>query len=180
MGRPEVRTVVLYEDQEQETFLRRLVKRLGFRPERYENCRNNAGVLQRLGVEVDALRERNFQKNVCLVVMIDADDEDHHGRVKELLDRIASDASTGARKDGERVALLVPAWEIENWYVHLCIPEARPIDEGKDYKPTPEWRELAKDLGAAAKRAVEAWAPEPGRTDPPSLTAARAELGRAQ
>jgi hypothetical protein len=180
MGRPEVRTVILFEDQAQETFLRRLVKSMGLRPERYENCRNNVGVLQRLGLEVDALRERNFQKNVCLVVMIDADNKGLQGRLNELLDRIAKDASSGARKDGERIALVVPAWEIETWYVHLCVPAARPIDETKDYKPTPEWRELVKDLGAAAKRAVEAWAPEPGRTDPPSLTAARAELGRVQ
>lgn len=60
MGRPEVRTVLLFEDQAQETFLRRLVKSAGLRPERYQSCRNNVGVLQRLGLEVDALRERNF------------------------------------------------------------------------------------------------------------------------
>lgn len=180
MGRREVRTVILYEDQEQECLLRRLVKRLGLRPERYENCRNNVGVLQRLGQEVDALRERSYQKNVGLVVMIDADNKGLQGRVTELLDRIARDASDGARRGGERIVLVVPAWEIENWYVHLCVPAARPIDETRDYKPTPEWRELAKDLGAAAKRAVEAWAPEPGRADPPSLTAAREELGRLQ
>lgn len=180
MGRPEVRTVLLFEDRAQETFLRRLVKSTGLRPERYENCRNNVGVLQRLGVEVNALRERNFQKNVGLVVMIDADNKGLQGRVSELLNRIATDASDGARRDGERIALVVPAWEIENWYVHLCVPAARPIDEAKDYKPTPEWRELEKDLGAAAKRAVDAWAPEAGRVDPPSLTAARAELDRVQ
>jgi hypothetical protein len=180
MGRPEVRTVILYEDQEQECFLRRLVKRLGLRPERFQNCRNNAGVLQQLGQEVDALRERNFQKNVGLLVVIDADDKGLHGRVVELLDRIAKDASAGARRDAERIALVVPAREIENWYVHLCVPTARPIDETRDYKPTPEWRELAKDLGAAAKRAVEAWAPDPARVDPPSLTAARDEIARVE
>ena len=180
MGRPEVRTVLLYEDQEQECFLRRLVKRLGLRPERFENCNNNAGVLQRLGREVDALRERSYQKNVGLVVMIDADNKGLQGRVTELLDRIGKDASGGARKDGERIVLVVPAWEIESWYVHLCVPAARPIDEAKDYKPTPEWRELTKDLGAAAKRAVEGWAPEPERMDPPSLTAAHGELARLQ
>ncbi|MEP7119584.1 MAG: hypothetical protein ABJE95_01695 [Byssovorax sp.] len=180
MARPEVRTVILFEDQAQETFLRRLVKRLGLRPERYQNCRNNVGVLQQLGVEVDALRERNFQKNVGLIVMIDADNKGLQGRVSELLSRIETDASDGARKSGERIALVVPAREIENWYVHLCVPAARPIDEGKDYKPTKEWRELEKDLGAAAKQAIDAWAPEAGRVDPPSLMAARVELDRVQ
>lgn len=153
---------------------------MGLRPERYENCGDSVGVLRRVGVEVDALRERNFQKNVCLVVMIDADNKGLQGRVKELLDRIATDSSDGGRREGERIALVVPALEIESWYVHLCVPAARPIDETRDYKPTPEWRALEKDLGAAAKQAVEAWAPQPGRADPPSLTAARAELGRVQ
>jgi hypothetical protein len=180
MRHREVRTVILHEDQAQRSFLRHLVKRLGINPERYVPCRNNVGVLQQLGQEVDALRARNFQKNVGLIVMIDADNKGLHGRVSELLDRIAKDSSSGSRKDGERLALVVPAWEIESWYVHLCVPAARPIDETQDYKPTPEWRALEKDLGAAAKQAVDAWAPEPGRVDPPSLTAARVELGRVQ
>lgn len=180
MGHPEIRTVVLFEDQDQECFLRHLTKRLHLRPLRFQNCKNNAGVLQRLGEEVDGLRERSYQKNLGLVVMIDADNQGLQGRVAELLGRIAKDARDGARRDQERIALVVPAWEIENWYVHLCVPAARPIDETKDYKPTPEWRELAKYIGAAAKQAVEAWAPESGRVDPLSLTAARAELSRLQ
>ena len=178
MPRPEVRVVVLFEDQAQECFLRHLAKRLGLRPLRFENCQNNVGVLQRLGREVDALRERSFQKNLGLVVVIDADDKGLQGRVAELLARLEADAGAGGRGDAERIALVVPAREIENWYVHLCVPAARPIDETHDYKPTPEWRTLAKDLGGAAKQAVAAWAPEVGRLDPPSLSAAREEVAR--
>ncbi len=179
MARPEVRVVVLFEDQAQESFLRHLAKRLGLRPVRYENCQNNAGVLQRLGREVDALRERSFQKNLGLVVVIDGDDKGVQGRVTELLTRIATDSGSG-RGPTERIALVVPAREIENWYVHLCVPSARPIDETRDYKPTPEWRALAKDVGAAAKQAVAVWAPEASRVDPPSLARAREELARVQ
>jgi hypothetical protein len=178
VARPEVRVIVLFEDQEQECFLRHLSKRLGLRPVRYENCQNNAGVLQRLGREVDALRERSHQKNLGLVVVIDADDKGLKGRVDEILARIVADASAGARRSAERIALVVPAREIENWYVHLCVPAARPIDETRDYKPTPEWRSLASDIGAAAKQCAAAWAPEAGRIDPPSLSAAREELAR--
>jgi hypothetical protein len=180
MGRPEVRAVVLFEDQEQECFLRHLAKRLGLRPVRYENCQNNAGVLQRLGREVDALRERSFQKNLALVVVIDADNKGPQGRVTELLARIAADATAGGRRDAERIAMVVPAREIENWYVHLCVPAARPIDETRDYKPSPEWRALARNIGAAAKQAVAAWEPEAGRVDPPSLSSARVELERVE
>jgi hypothetical protein len=179
MGRPEVRVVILFEDQEQECFLRHLARRLGLRPVRFENCQNNAGVLERLGREVEALRERSFQKNLGLVVVIDADDKGLQRRVTELLSRIATDTGDG-RGPAERIALVVPAREIENWYVHLCVPAARPIDEARDYKPTPEWRALARDVGAAAKRAVAAWAPEASPVDPPSLSAAREELARVQ
>jgi hypothetical protein len=180
MGRPEVRVIVLFEDQAQECFLRHLSKRLGLRPVRFVNCQNNAGVLQRLGLEVDALREQSHQRNLGLVVVIDADDKGLRGRVDELLARITADASAGGRRDAERIALVVPAREIENWYVHLCVPAARPIDETRDYKPTPEWRLLAKDIGAAAKQGVAVWGPEAGRVDPPSLSAARDELARVQ
>jgi hypothetical protein len=178
MSRPEVRVVVLFEDQAQECFLRHLARRLGLRPLRFENCQNKAGVLQRLGREVDALRERSFQKNLGLVVVIDADDKGLEARVTELLARIEADTGAGGRGAAEHIALVVPAREIENWYVHLCVPDARPIDETRDYKPTLAWKELAKDLGAAARQAVAAWAPEAGRVDPPSLVAARVELAR--
>jgi hypothetical protein len=64
MAREQVRVVVLFEDVAQKTFLWHLAKRLGLVPLRFENCQNNAGVLQRLGLEVEALRERSFQKNL--------------------------------------------------------------------------------------------------------------------
>ncbi len=178
MARAEVRTVILFEDREQETFLRHLAKRLNLRPVRFENCGNNAGVLQRVGREVDALRERNFQRNLGLIVAIDADDSSHVRRVQELLNRIAQDCRGGTRQASERIGLVVPAWEIETWYVHLCIPGSRPIDQGKDYKMTAEWRRLEKDIGTSAKIAAEAWQPEAGRGDPPSLVASRDELAR--
>ena len=179
MGRPEIRVVVLFEDQAQECFLRQLVNRLRLHPERLVRCKNNAGVLQRLGREVETLRKRNFQKNVGLIVAIDADDKGLQGRVTELLARIAADTGKG-RGDAERIALVVPAREIENWYVHLLVPELRPVDETRDYKPAPEWRALERDMGGAAKQAIAAWAPEAGRVDPPSLSAARVELARVE
>ncbi len=111
-------------------------------------------------------------------MVIDADDKGLKARVDELLARIVTDASAGARRDAERIALVVPAREIENWYVHLCVPAARPIDETRDYKPTPEWRELDGDIGKAAKQCAAAWPPDPDRVDPPSLSAAREELAR--
>jgi hypothetical protein len=179
MSRPEARVIVLYEDNTHDSFMRRLVERLRWKPVRFVRCGDSAGVLKSLGREVDGLRERRDQKSLCLVVVIDADEKGLKGRVDQLLRRIADDTSAGARADEERIALVVPALEIENWYVHLCCPDARPVDEERDYKLSLEWKALKKDLATASKRAVDAWAPLPGRADPPSLVAARSELERA-
>jgi hypothetical protein len=179
MSRGEVRVIVLFEDKAHRSFMMRLVDRLALTPVRYVPCRDSTGVLRSLGEEVNALRAKNYQRNLGLVAVIDADEKGLQGRTRELLERITSDTRGGARAEAERVALVVPAREIEAWYVHLCCPDARPVDELRDdYKNTPEWRELEKDLGAAAKRAVAAWDPEAGRQDPASVTAARAELAR--
>jgi len=180
MPRPEVRIVVLYEDRAHDSFLRKLVKKLHLDPVRFEKCRDSTGVLRSLGREIDALRAEKHQKNLGLVICIDADEKGLSGRVAELSKRIASDARDGARTEDERIALVVPALEIENWYVHLCFPGARPIDETRDYKPSAEWRELVKDLGAASRRAMEAWQSTADRTDPASMVQARTELARVR
>lgn len=179
MSRPEVRVVVVYEDDAHHSFMRRLVERLNLNPVRYERCVDSTGVLNRLRLEVTALRAKKHQRNLGLVIVIDADHKGLQGRVSEVLERIASDAGE-ARTEDERIALVIPAWEIETWYVHLCCPPARPIDELRDYKKSSEWRQLEKNLGAAARQAAKAWAPEEGREDPRSLVAARTELLRVQ
>lgn len=178
MSRPEVRVVVLYEDNEHHSFLRRLVHVLGLKPVRFERCVDSSGVLRALAREVDVLRQRKHQKNLGLVVCIDADKEGLDGRVAELNRRILDLTHDGARTEGERIALVVPALEIENWYVHLCVPAARPVDERRDYKLSPEWRDLAKDIHTSSRRAVEAWEPSANVTDLPSIAAARIELRR--
>lgn len=180
MPRGEVRVVVLFEDKAHRSFLMRLVEHLGLKPVRYEPCRDSTGVLRKLGPEVKAFRVKNYQQNLGLVACIDADEKGLAGRVADLHARILHDAGS-ARGEDERIAFVVPAREIEAWYVHLCCPGARPVDEARDdYKGTPEWKALEKDLGAAARRAAEAWPPEAGRDDPPSLIAARDELSRVE
>ncbi|HVJ90997.1 MAG TPA: hypothetical protein VM580_14435 [Labilithrix sp.] len=172
----EVRVVVLFEDSAHSKFIRRLVARLKLVPVRFIPCRDSTGVLRAMVDEVNVLREKRHQKNLGLVVVIDADGGGLSGRRKELLALIEK-VDGGPRGEDERVALVVPALEIENWYVFLCCPEERPIDETRDYKPSPAWKKLDKDLAAAARKAVDAWT-EPGREDPPSLVEARLELGR--
>jgi hypothetical protein len=119
-----------------------------------------------------------YQHNLGLLVVVDADDASIMPRIQELTRRLLASDTGGPRGETERIAYLVPAWEIENWYVHLCVPEAHPVDEGKDYKPEPVWKELEKNLGAAARQAVDAWDRADGGREPASLSAARLELAR--
>lgn len=179
MSRPEVRVVVLYEDEQHSKLVRQLTRKLGLRPEYFVRCGGCGDVIRRFEQELLAMRPRmSFQKNLGLLVVIDADDRTVTPRLKQLEAVVAASNTGGPRGPAERIAYLIPALEIENWYVHLCVPAARPIDEGHDYKPDAVWRELAKELGKAAKAAVDAWDPQPNREDPASLVTARQELTR--
>ncbi len=179
MPRPEVRTVVLYEDAQHGKFVRQLTRTLGLRPERLELCGGSGHVLDRFVLELKAMRHKmTYQRNLGLMVVIDADNASITPRIQELTARLLASETGGERREAERIAYVVPALEIENWYVHLCVPEARPVDEGRDYKPEPVWKELEKDLGRAARQAVSAWVRPDGREEPVSLTAAREELER--
>lgn len=179
MTRDEIRLVVLYEDDTHGKFVRKLTKKLGLRPMRLQPCGDCNALMDRFESELRVVRSKmKYQKNLGLLVLIDADDADYNVRIRELEHRLLRSGTGGPRDELERIAFMVPALEIENWYVHLCIPEARPVDEGRDYKPLPEWRALAKDLAAAAQQAVDAWDEETGRADPQSLVAARGEVGR--
>lgn len=179
MSRPDVRIVVLYEDEPHGKFVRHLTRKLGLRPERLEPCGGCVSVLDRFVLELKAMRNRmKYQHNLGLMVVIDADKASIEPRIRELEERLRISDTGGPRGAAERIAYIVPALEIENWYVHLCVPDARPVDEGKDYKPEPVWKELEKDLGAAARQAIEAWVRADNKGEPSSLTAARLELER--
>ncbi|MBZ4330212.1 hypothetical protein [Corallococcus sp. AS-1-12] len=177
MSRPEVRIVVVYEDEPHGKFVRQLTRKLGLRPERLEPCGGCVNVLDRFVVELKAMRHRmKYQHNLGLMVVIDADKASIAPRIRELEERLRD--TGGPRGATERIAYIVPALEIENWYVHLCVPAERPVDEGKDYKPERVWKDLEKDLAATASQAVDAWVRADKKDEPASLTAARLELDR--
>lgn len=179
MSRPEVRIVVLYEDEEHDKFVRHLTRKLGLRPERLVRCGGCTEVLDRFVVELRAMRAKmKYQRNLALMIVIDADQESIAPRIKDLDQHVLASKTGGSRGANERIAYLIPALEIENWYVHLCVPAERPIKEAMDYKPEQVWKDLARKLGATARSAVAAWDPEVGREDPASMVAARLELAR--
>ena len=118
----------------------------------------------------------NYQHNIGILVMIDADALGRDGR-KRRLDTLLREAQLAERQPGERIAYVVPTLESENWYVHFCCPEARPIDEARDYKESTEWRALRDDLGSAARQLAATWHPA-ALDEPSSIRDARSELRR--
>ena len=177
-----VRVVALFEDAAHERLLRHLLRhllrRLGLGPRdvEYKRCGDCTAVERQLVAEVRGLREMNYQHDIGLLVVIDADALGREGR-KRRLDALLRTAGLAERQAGERIAYVVPTLEAENWYVHFCCPAARPIDEAKDYKESPQWRALRGDLGAAGRQLAETWYPEV-IDEPPSIHDARTELRR--
>jgi len=171
--------VVLFEDHGHESFARQVIKRCyGYAPRmvRYLRCVDCTGVERALAGEVTRLRSRNFQRGRALLVLIDADAFGIDGR-KERLDAMLRKAGMDPRRDDERIAYVVPRLEVENWYMHFCVPARRPTDENHDYKRDPDWRALADNLGAAARAVARAWR-TPAALEPLSLQDARSELAR--
>lgn len=173
-----VRLIVLFEDAAHEYLLRNLLRRLNFSPHSvvYERCGDCTRVERRLVDEVRNIRRKNYQHNIGILVMIDADAYGREGR-KRRLDELLRSAELAERQTSERIAYVVPSLESENWYVHFCCPEARPIDETRDYKTSQEWRTMLRDLGSAARKLADAWSP-PLADEPPAIRDARKELQR--
>jgi hypothetical protein len=175
-----VQVVALFEDRAHEFLLRSLLRRLGFSPHDvdYQRCEDCNRVERRFVDEVRSLRSKNYQHNIGILVMIDADAYGHAGR-KRRLDGLLREAGLAERRATDRIAYVVPALEGENWYVHFCCPESRPIDETRDYKPSPEWRALRDDIGGAAGRLAAAWFPSL-EDEPAAIRDARVELQRVR
>lgn len=171
--------VALFEDKAHEAFLRQVLRRVyGLRPPkvRYKRCTDCTGVERALPGEVQYLRAKRHQRSRALLVVIDADHLGVEGR-KRRLDAVLTDSGMPARQPDERIAYVVPRLEAENWYIHFCCPARRPVDEASDYKADPDWRQLACDLGAAAREIARLW-PEVLEGELPSITEGRREFAR--
>ncbi|MCY1012839.1 hypothetical protein OV079_46350 [Nannocystis pusilla] len=170
---------VLFEDDAHESMLRQLLRRVyGLTPPRvrYRRCVDCNGVEKAVREEVQYLRSKNFQKDRALLVVIDADRFGVEGR-KRRFDQLLEAAGLSGRQDGERIAYVVPRLEAENWYVHFCCPERRPVSEEQDFKGDTDWRRLEANLGAAARELARAW-PRATKEELPSIRDARLELKR--
>lgn len=138
---PEV--TILCEDIDQERFIReylicrgwsdRKIKNFGNFKGRTKN--NNALILKHYPDIVKSYQRRKY-RNIAVVVMIDADEETLHERMRSLhtvLDETAGNLNRDPRLKDDKIAIFVPARNIETWFYYIN-HFGQACDEITDYK----------------------------------------------
>lgn len=187
---PEV--TILCEDIDQERFIReylicrgwsdRKIKNFGNVKGRIQN--NNASVLKHYPKLVNSYRRRKY-RNIAIVVMIDDDTETLHKRMRSLhtsLDETAGNLNQDPRLEGEKIAIFVPARNINTWFYyinHLGQDCDEICDEITDRKKSMSIKERIDLAKSSAKILAEEICPHGvDRIGLPSLRYACTELQR--
>ena len=186
---PEV--TILCEDIDQERFIRqylicrglddRKIKDFG-NPKGRDIKNNNALILKHYPELIKSHRTRKH-RNLAVVVMIDADEDSVSDKMRSLhkkLDEAAGNLNKDTRLPNEKVAIFVPARNIETWFYYIMEgQECNEITKYKDDNMSAEERiKLAKS--AAKKLAREICPQGADRITLPSLRYACTELQRLQ
>jgi hypothetical protein len=131
-----VNIVILCEDRQQEAFARRFLDQAGkgFRVQRVEVSPKGRGsgeqfVRERFAKELAYYRARQHRVEQSLVVVIDADLQDVAVRIGQVEDT-AVEGGQDRRRADERVAIFVPARNIETWLAYL---DGQTVDENDTY-----------------------------------------------
>lgn len=122
---PEV--TILCEDIDQERFIRQYLICRGWRDRQIKNFgnpqgrtkNNNASILKHYPDMIKSYRRRKY-RNIAIVVMIDADEDSLHDRMRSLhiaLDETAGNLNQDPRLPDEKVAIFVPARNVETWFL---------------------------------------------------------------
>lgn len=141
---PEV--TILCEDIDQERFIReylicrglddRKIKDFG-NPKGRTIKNNNALIVKHYPELIKTYRKHNF-RNIAVVVMIDADEDSLYDKMRDLniaLDEISGNLNQDPRLPNEKVAIFVPARNIETWFQYIeGYSENKECDETTDYK----------------------------------------------
>lgn len=121
-----VQIVILCEDRQHEAFARRFLERTGRnrRVQRVERAPGGRGsaeqfVRERYPKELAYYRERRHRVEHALIVLVDADRGSVDARVEQL-ERACQAAGMEHRQSADRVAIFVPARNIETWLAYLA------------------------------------------------------------
>ncbi|WP_445171623.1 hypothetical protein [Microcoleus sp.] len=189
---PEV--TILCEDIDQERFIRQYLICRGLEEHKikdYGNPKgravenNNALIVEHYPDIIKSHRRRKY-RNLAVVVMIDADEDSVSDKMRSLhkkLDEAAGNLNKDTRLPNEKVAIFVPARNIETWFSYINNNmEGQECNENTDYKDN---KMSAKERIELAERAAKKLAREicpqgVDRITLPSLRYACTELQRLQ
>ncbi|MBE9228044.1 hypothetical protein IQ264_21715 [Phormidium sp. LEGE 05292] len=142
---PEV--AILCEDIDQERFIReylicrgwddRKIKDFG-NPKGRTIKNNNALIVKYYPDLIKSYRSRRNYRNIAVVVMIDADEDGLYDKMRSLhiaLDETAGNLNRDPRLPNEKIAIFVPARNIETWFYYINrYLEDQECNELTDYK----------------------------------------------
>jgi hypothetical protein len=137
MSRRGVQIVLLCEDQQQEVFMRRFLKRYGYRNDQIRHRFSPKGkqsgeqfVRTNYPIELKAYKSKAAYVSIGFVVMIDADLRTVDARIQEL-DEACDMQNTPRRSPQDRVSIFVPKRNIETWIYYL---DGKSINETMGYQ----------------------------------------------
>lgn len=178
------RVTVLCEDIAHHRFIRKYLECKGVDKRNITSfskvmSRNNATVLENYPSLVNAHRSKaNHQKNIALVVMIDADNKTVEERLREFdkkLEPKKAELNQETRETHEKIAIFVPNRNIETW-LHYSFGN-KDCNEQDDYKKLYTNNDVHKAAEVFAKNICPDDLPENAL---PSLHHACNELKRLQ
>lgn len=170
-----VHVVILCEDRQHEAFARRFLEQTGkdIRVQRVEISPKGRGageqfVRERFGKELAYYRARKHRVEQALVVLIDADGRNIAARIKQVEDACVQ-AGDERRQPDERVAIFVPARNIETWLAYL---DGHTVNEDDEYPRLRCERDCQQHVDRLYGMCQQRQLRQPS---PPSLEAACAE-----
>jgi hypothetical protein len=133
--------VILCEDTQQESFIRRFLKKAhGIQSSLLRVSKNPSGkgsgeqfVRSRFPNELKALRQRQHRASTTLIVAIDADTSDTT-QIRETLNAACAESGIESNTDRDNVAFVIPNRNIETWITWL---NGQPVDETTAYPKLP-------------------------------------------
>ena len=170
-----VNIVILCEDRQHEAFARRFLKQAGrsFRVQRVEMNPKGRGsgmqfVRARFAKEWAYYRSRQHRVGQALIVVVDADCEPYSERLRQV-ENAATEEGQEPRRSGERVAVFIPARNIETWIAYL---DGQSVNEDETYPRLARERECQRHVERLYEMCRLGELQEPA---PPSLAAACTE-----
>jgi len=170
-----VNVVILCEDRQHEVFARRFLERAGsghriLRVELSPKGRGSAEqfVRERFAKELAYYRARRNRVGQALIVLIDADGRDVTDRIRQVESRCV-EVGNERRQAGERVAIFVPARNIETWFAYLG---GQTVNENDKYPRLERERDCKQHVDCLYDMCQRGGLRQPS---PPSLEAACVE-----